>query len=98
MGKKEEEAAKKAAATRSRMARVRVEMKQKTIGYILAAFGLVAGLAWNDAIKGTIEYVFPITANTVFAKILYALIMTCIVVMFSVYTMNLLEDDAKKKP
>ena len=31
--------------------RIREEVRKKTIGYIVAALGLVAGLAWNDAIK-----------------------------------------------
>ena len=37
---------------------LRKEIKEKTIGYILAAFGLVAGLAWNEAIKSFIDQFF----------------------------------------
>ncbi|MEK9171243.1 MAG: DUF5654 family protein, partial [Patescibacteria group bacterium] len=36
------------------------QVREKTTGYILAAFGLVAGLAWNDAIKSTIDRFFPL--------------------------------------
>jgi len=95
--KKAEEAAKKAAAKRSHLARFRNEMKKRTVGYVLAAFGLVAGLAWNDAIKSTIEYFYPMTASTVYAKVLYALIMTFLIVVLSIYTMGWVEDKEKDK-
>jgi len=47
--------------------------------YIGAGFGLIAGLAWNDAIKSFIEYAFPLDKNSMWAKFLYAIIMTVIV-------------------
>ncbi len=97
MADKKKEAAKKAAATRGRMRRFSNEMRKKTIGYILAAFGLVAGLAWNDAIKASIEYIFPFSADTVLVKILYAVLMTIIVVAISVYIVGILEDEEKNK-
>jgi len=43
---------------------IKKEIRQRTLGYILAAFGLVAGLAWNEAIKSFIEYLFPVSKNT----------------------------------
>ncbi|MCL4399925.1 DUF5654 family protein [Patescibacteria group bacterium] len=60
--------------------RLRKEAKEKTTGYILAALGLVAGLAWNDAVKSLIDYLFPLSQNTLFAKFIYALIITIFVV------------------
>ncbi len=30
---------------------VKTRFKNQTMGYLIGAFGLVAGLAWNDAIK-----------------------------------------------
>ena len=30
-------------------AELKKEVREKTLGYILTAFGLVAGLAWNEA-------------------------------------------------
>lgn len=71
---------------------VRREIRQKTIGYILAAFGLVTALAWNEAIKGLIEYFFPISKNTILAKFIYAAVMTFVVVIISVYLTKLLGD------
>ncbi|MBI2463612.1 hypothetical protein HYV57_01510 [Candidatus Peregrinibacteria bacterium] len=67
------------------------EVREKTLSYIIAALGLVAGLAWNEAIKGLIEYFFPMNANTILAKCVYAIIITLIVVFVSVYLTHLLK-------
>lgn len=66
-------------------ARLRQEVRERTVGYITAALGLVAGLAWNEAVKALIEYLFPLSQNTLLAKFLYAGIITVIVVVLSVY-------------
>jgi len=50
------------------------------MGYILAAFGLVAGLAWNDAIQSLIKQVFPFATGSLLAKFAYAIIITVIVI------------------
>ena len=63
------------------------EVKERTVSYVVAALGLVAGLAWNEAVKAAIEEFFPLKANTVFAKFVYAAIITLIIV---VITVNLL--------
>lgn len=67
------------------------EIRARTVGYILAAFGLVAGLAWNDAIKALIEYVFPAdqAGDTLKAKFAYALAITVVVVVVSGYLARL---------
>ena len=59
------------------------DMLKQGLGYIIAAFGLIAGLAWNDAVKSLIEFFLPISNNTIFAKFLYAIIITLIVVKIS---------------
>ena len=59
------------------------ELKQvvrgQIIGYFAAALGLVAGLAWNDAVKSLIEYFFPLSQNTIQAKFTYALVLSVLV-------------------
>jgi len=65
--------------------RIRKEVKERTIGYILAALGFVVGLAWNDAIKTSIEYFFPLDKNSIFAKLIYAFLVTLIIVLATVY-------------
>jgi len=69
---------------------IKKEIRQRTIGYILTALGLVAALAWNEAIKSFIEHFFPISRNTLLAKFIYAIVLTFIVVIFSISLMRLL--------
>ena len=60
------------------------EIKKQTAGYLTAALGLVAGLAWNDAIKSLIEAFYPFAKDGVFAKFFYAILITIIVVFISI--------------
>jgi hypothetical protein len=59
------------------------QIKEQTAGYMTAALGLVAGLAWNDAIKSLIEAFYPFAKDGLFAKFLYAVIITIVVVFIS---------------
>jgi len=77
--------------------KLRMEIKERTISYMLAAFGLVAGLAWNEAIKTFIEHYFPIKGSGVLAKFIYALLITVIVVVVSVYLMRLIKKEKAEK-
>ena len=72
------------------------EVKERTISYILTAFSLVAGLAWNEAIKTFIEYLFPMNKNSIFAKFIYAFLITFVVVFITIYFNNLLKEDKKE--
>ena len=73
------------------------EIRSRTIGYIVTSFGLVAGLAWNEAIKSLIEYFFPLGQNTLLAKFLYALLITLLIVVLSVYLLRLSGSNTDKK-
>lgn len=70
---------------------INIEVKERTVGYITAAFGLVAGLAWNDAVRGLIDYLFPISKNSLMAKFAYALIMTLVVVFITLSLIRISE-------
>ncbi len=61
----------------------RAELREKTTGYILTALGLVAGLAWNDAISAGIKYFFPLDTNGVLAKFIYAAAVTIVIIIVS---------------
>ncbi len=65
------------------------------MGYVVGALGLTAGLAWNEAIKALIEYLFPLSKNNLVAKFIYASIITLVVVVISVYLVKLF--DRKEK-
>ncbi|OGH91885.1 MAG: hypothetical protein A2479_02150 [Candidatus Magasanikbacteria bacterium RIFOXYC2_FULL_39_8] len=63
-----------------------MEIRKKIATYILAGFGLVAGLAWNEAIKGLIDRFFPLTSNGgLLAKFFYAIFITSVIVILSIY-------------
>ena len=59
------------------------EAKNQVKGYIIAAFGLVAALAWNDAVKSLIEYFFPNKDNSILLKFIYALALTVVIIVLT---------------
>ena len=63
---------------------VRLEVIEKMSALASAGFGLVAALAWNDAIQSLVNMVFG-TANGLIAKFVYALLITAIVVVITVH-------------
>lgn len=70
------------------------EVQSKTTGYILAGFGVVTGLAWNDAIKSLITYWFPLESkNSTLAQFGYAIALTLLIVVVSVYLSRFLGED-----
>jgi len=71
---------------------LRKEIKEKTVGYILAALGFVAGLAWNEAIKSLIDQFFPDSSNGILIKFIYAVVITVIIVVASVYLLRFTQD------
>lgn len=73
------------------------EVKERMLSYVAAAFSLVAGLAWNDAIKTLIDLFVP-QANTVLAKFLYAVSITTVAVVITVYLVRLFERKKDEQP
>lgn len=65
------------------------ELREKTFGYILAALGLVAGLAWSDAIKALIEKIYPTEGAGIIVKFIYAIIITTLIIVVSSYLLKL---------
>ena len=72
------------------------EVRERTTGYIVSALSLVAGLAWNDAIKSMIEYAFPLSDSTITVKVIYAVIMTLFIVTITVYMVRFLGKEENK--
>lgn len=74
-------------------------VRQQTYSYITAALSVVAGLAWNDAVQSLIKALFPDSTGSVWAKFVYAIAMTVIVVLLTMLVSRLLmreEKDAAK--
>jgi len=69
------------------------EIKEKMLTLILAGFGLVASLAWNDAIQTLFKVIFP-KSEGVIGKFIYAVIITILVV---VITLQLKKISEKKE-
>lgn len=67
---------------------IRQQVRKQTAGYILTALGLVAGLAWNEAIRALIVHFYPLDQNSLWAKFVYALLVTIVVVIVSAYLLR----------
>ena len=75
------------------MDKFKEELKKRSFGYITTAFGLVAGLAWNEAIKAFIEHFFPLSQSGMIAKFVYAVFITVLLVIISVYILQVPEKE-----
>lgn len=76
--------------TPSEKKQIRQEVREKTSTYIIASLGVVAGLAWNDAIRAFIDYIFPISAKSILAKFVYAILITVVIVALSTWILRYL--------
>ncbi|HAS84584.1 MAG TPA: hypothetical protein DCS23_00710 [Candidatus Yonathbacteria bacterium] len=66
--------------------RITNEVRERSMTYIAGGLGIVVGLAWNEAIKSLIDYLYPASsANSISAKFVYAIIITVIVVLVTMY-------------
>lgn len=74
---------------------LRSAVRERTIGYIVGALSLVAGLAWNDAVHALIESIFPLQGGTLPAKFAYAFLVTIAVVIFTVYLSRIFQDNGE---
>lgn len=81
---------------KEKQAKLRKDVLEKTVGYILTAFGLVAGLAWNEAIKALIDNLFPLDKNGIVIKFVYALLVTLIVVAVTILFVKKESGEVKK--
>lgn len=81
---------------KQRSSKVASEVREKTISYLTAAFGLVTGLAWNEAIKGFIEAYYPLGQDSVMAKFVYAITVTLVLVVMTSILLKLSKGSQKK--
>ena len=63
---------------------MRAEILEKIAALLTAAFGLVAALAWNGAIRAIFEKVFG-TADNIWAMLVYAVVVTIIAVLVTIW-------------
>jgi len=74
---------------------IKKQIRSQTAGYLTGALGLVAGLAWSDAIKALIAELFPFAKNGIVAMFVYAVIITLAVVLIGSYLLKPVSDDKK---
>jgi hypothetical protein len=70
------------------------EVIEKLAALITAAFGLVAALAWNEAIKAIFAAVFG-AAQTIVALLVYAVVVT-IIAVYAAIKIGEIAAEAKK--
>lgn len=78
------------------LSKISREVKEKTLSFIITAFSLVAGLAWNEAIQSLINSFFTIDKNSILAKFIYALAMTLALVFIAVYLAKIFDQSGEK--
>ena len=61
----------------AKMAEMQAHMRNTMITFMVGAFGFVAALFWNDAIKSAVEAIFP-NHGTIIAKFVVAIVVTVI--------------------
>ena len=72
---------------------LRKELRVQSIGYIVAALGLVVGLSWNDAIKSVIDHFFSTAGSGILAKFVYAFAVTVLIILLSQFLLRLTRKD-----
>ena len=63
---------------------LKVEILEQVSTLATAGFGLVAALAWNDAIKSLFNSFFPSPQGNLLAQLGYALVITILVVIITI--------------
>lgn len=69
------------------------EFLERSISWILTGFGLVAALAWNEAIKSLVDILLGTSKASLLAKFIYAILVTLLVVFISKHLGRPVEND-----
>ena len=69
---------------------LKLEILEKVSQLAVAGFGLVAALAWNDAIQALFKQFFG-EQSAIWAKFVYALIVTVLVVFITMRLSNIID-------
>lgn len=62
----------------------RVQLLEAMSTLIIGAFGLVAALAWNEAIREFIKLILPANSNGVLGLMVYASVVTVLAVVMTI--------------
>jgi hypothetical protein len=64
--------------------RIHTDVVERVITLVIAALGLIAALAWDDALKNIFEQIFG-GAGTILEEVSYAIVITVIAALISVW-------------
>jgi uncharacterized PurR-regulated membrane protein YhhQ (DUF165 family) len=73
------------------------EVIEKIAALITAAFGLIAALAWNEAIQEIFRLIFG-DQSGIWAMLFYAVVVTIIAVVVTIWIGRVAEKAVEKKP
>lgn len=82
--------------TKEQAKSLKIEILEKISDLTTAGLGLVAALAWNEAISALFTAIFP-KAGNIIAKFIYAAVITIIIVIITVKLGKLIEFTKKDK-
>lgn len=69
---------------RSEIKEIKSAFMTKVLTLMIAGFGFVAALAWNDAIQTLVKKVFGDESGGIVAKFIYALLVTALLAIVSI--------------
>ena len=61
------------------------ELRVKTAHYLITAFALVTSLSWNSSMQLLINKLFPLSSDEIYAKIIYSLFLTFLLIVIIKY-------------
>lgn len=77
--------------------KLRLEILEKMSALVIAGFGLVAALAWNEAIQNLFKRIEIFGAkDSLFAKFAYAALVTIVIVIITYYLSRSIEKIKKE--
>jgi len=88
--------AKKVRKRKPALSNVEKKILDKLSTLIMSAFGLVTALAWNDAIQTLLKSLFG-KQSEIWAKFIYAIFLTAIVVIIGIQIDNILKSYKEKQ-
>mgnify|MGYP000042568013 CR=1 FL=1 len=77
--------------------KIEIAFKNQLGTILIAAFAFVAGLSWREVINSIMDYLFPLSKDTILAKFVYAVVLTFFVALMYVYVARFLNKENHKK-
>jgi len=78
---------------KTEIGKLRSAFMTKVLTLMIAGFGFVAALAWNDAIQTLVKSVFGDESGGIIAKFIYALLVTA---LLAIVSMKIGREEQKK--